>query len=143
MSRKIILVGDIKLPFRITIKLQNFPSTSSPDNGSSDGGRNEEPNTRTVRNPQEPQSPSTVTDTTISGTSPTLNESNNSGGSESEGSEGEPPMKRTKTSSTQTGFPEETDSGESTGEEDTLSIISISSGEGPESPDEKEHPQKC
>jgi len=51
-------------------------------------------------------------------------------------------MKRTKTSSTQMGFPGETDSGESTGEEDTLSIISISSEEGPESPDEKEHPQK-
>ena len=40
------------------------------------------------------------------------------------------------------GFPGETDSGESTGEEDTLSIISISSEEGPKSSDEKEHPQK-
>jgi len=52
-----------------------------------------------------------------------------------------PAMKRMRTSSTQMGFPGETDSGESTGEEDTLSIISISSGEGPESPDDKEHPQ--
>ena len=39
------------------------------------------------------------------------------------------------------GFPGETDSEESTGEEDTLSIISISSGDGPESPDDKQHPQ--
>jgi len=141
MPKKIILVGEIKLPFRIRINLQNLPGASSPDSRSSEGGKNKQQNTLTVRNPQEPQSPSTVTDTTISGTSPTPNESTNSGGSESEGSEGEPPMKRMRTSSIQMGFPGETDSGESTGEEDTLSIISISSGEGPESPDEKEHPQ--
>jgi len=57
MPKKIILVGEIKLPFRIRINLQNLPSASSPESGSSDdsGGRNEQQNTLTVRNPQGPQ----------------------------------------------------------------------------------------
>jgi len=127
------------MPFRIRINFHNLPSSSSSDSGASDnsGGGSEHLNTPNVRNPQEPPTSPTSTETTNSGTSPTPNETTNSGGSESEGSEGEPPLKRRRVSSDQIGFPGETDSEQSTGEEedeDSRSIISISIEEGAEPP---------